>query len=41
LPFLLIFGIPALLLLRWAIRRSRKAANKPVEAAPVAGTDQP
>jgi len=39
LPFLLIFGIPALLLLRWAIRRSRKPANKPVEPAPVAGTD--
>lgn len=38
LPFLLIFGIPALLLLRWAWRRSRKATVKP-EPVATAGTD--
>jgi hypothetical protein len=38
LPFLLIFGIPALLLLRWAWRRSRKTPAKP-EPVAAAGTD--
>lgn len=38
LPFLLIFGIPALLLLRWAWRRSRKTMVKP-EPVATAGTD--
>jgi hypothetical protein len=38
LPFLIIVGIPALLIGRWAWRRTRKSPAKPA-AAPAAGTD--